>query len=102
MTFKIYNHNYNVPDLMKQLGYKPIAYTEKKELNCVRPLRGADYPRFHIYLTEKPDIITLNLHLDQKKPSYGAETMHSGEYEGEIIVEEAERIKNFIFEKIAK
>ena len=102
MTFKIYNHNYNVPELVKQVGYKPIMYTEKKELNCVRPLRGADYPRFHVYLVEKPDILTFNLHLDQKKPSYGNETMHSGEYEGEIIKQEAQRIQDYIFDKIAK
>ena len=39
-----------------------------------------------------------NLHLDQKKPIYKGAPAHAGEYEGEIIEKEAERIKQ-IFQK---
>lgn len=96
MTFQINNFNYNVPDLMRRLGYRPLGYTDKNELNCVRPL-GGDYPRFHIYLKESPEVITFNIHLDQKKPSYGNETAHSGDYESETVRDEVERIKEIIF-----
>ncbi|MEK7555054.1 MAG: hypothetical protein AAB518_03670 [Patescibacteria group bacterium] len=95
MKFQLYNHNYNVQDLVRQMGYKAIGYSEKHELNCVRAL-GADYPRFHVYLTETPEILTFSLHLDQKKPSYEGTTAHGGDYESETIKEEAQRIKDVV------
>ena len=96
MQFQIYNKNYNLQNLVRQVGYKPIGVTDRGELNCVRPL-GADYPRFHLYIIEKPDIITLNLHLDQKKPVYEGATAHSGDYDSETVKEEAQRIRDAIF-----
>lgn len=99
MTFQIYNHNYNLSNLIRQAGYKQIAVTERGELNCVRPL-GADYPRFHLYIIEKPDIITLNLHLDQKKAVYEGATAHSGDYESETVKGEAQRIKDAILRQL--
>ncbi|MBI4034094.1 MAG: hypothetical protein HY378_00915 [Candidatus Brennerbacteria bacterium] len=96
MTFKIYNKNYNIRDLVRKLGYKPIGVTEKGELNCVRPLAG-DYPRFHIYLREDKDVIVFNLHLDQKKPIYEGTIAHSGDYESDTVKAEVQRIKDVIF-----
>ncbi len=96
MTFKIYNQKYNLHDLVRRIGYRPLGYTDKQELNCVRPL-GGDYPRFHIYLKEDKDIITFNLHLDQKKPVYEGATAHAGDYDSEVVREEAQRIKDLIF-----
>lgn len=80
---------------MRTAGYKPIAITTQGELNCVRPL-GGDYPRFHVYAKENSQGVTINLHLDQKKPSYGQETAHSGEYDGELVEEERRRIESFV------
>ena len=95
MIFKIYNKNYNVQALVRQIGYRPLGYTEKRELNCVRPL-GGDYPRFHVYLMEAPDIITVSIHLDQKRPVYEGATAHSGDYESDVVQGEAQRIKDLI------
>ncbi len=77
---------------MRRLGYKPLGYTERQELNCVRPL-GGNYPRFHIYATIDPKVVTMNIHLDQKKPSYEGTSAHSGDYDGEIVKDEVLRIK---------
>jgi len=96
MTLRVNNLNYNIPDLMRRLGYKPLAYTPAGELNCVRPL-GGDYPRFHIYLKADPSIIVLNLHLDQKKSSYQGTHAHGGDYDGETVREEMDRIKEIIY-----
>lgn len=96
MTLQIYNQRYNLQNLARQVGYKPIGVTERGELNCVRPL-GADYPRFHLYIVEKPDVITMNLHLDQKKPVYEGATAHSGDYDSETVREEAQRIQDAMF-----
>ena len=37
-----------------------------------------------------------NLHLDQKKPTYEGHVAHSGEYDGELVEEEAERIRRIL------
>ncbi len=95
MKFQIYNHNYNVTDLVRSVGYRPIGTTLQGELNCVRPLAG-DYPRFHIYLVETPEILTFSIHLDQKKPVYEGATAHNGDYEGEVVEEEVQRIKDIV------
>ena len=62
----------------------------------IKTLAPNGYPRFHIYTSETEDKYILNLHLDQKKPSYGKETAHSAEYDGPVVEEEARRIQNHI------
>ncbi len=83
----------NLQNAVRRLGYKPLGYTEKGEMNAVRPL-GGDYPRFHIYAKEEGGEYVFNIHLDQKRPSYGNETAHSGDYDGEAVRDEAEYIKS--------
>ncbi len=93
MTFKIQKLSDSLVNTMRRLGYRPLGYTPSGELNCVRPL-GADYPRLHCYVTKTLlDGFMFSLHLDQKRPSYGGETAHSGDYDGEVVEGEAERIK---------
>ncbi len=93
MTFKISNLQKNILGLARDIGYKPILTTERGEINCVRPL-GGDYPRFHLYIKETQDDLIFNLHLDQRKPVYHGATAHGGDYEGPVVEQEAERIKN--------
>ena len=93
MVFELKNNaRENINTLVRQFGYKPLGYTDKGELNCVRPL-GANYPRFHIYIKEGGDSIRFNIHLDQKRPSYEGSTAHSGDYDSDIVKEEAKRIQ---------
>ncbi|MGC9599386.1 MAG: hypothetical protein ABSE18_03315 [Minisyncoccia bacterium] len=96
MTLRVNNLGYNLTDLARTLGYRPLGYTGKGELNCVRPL-GAAYPRFHVYMKATPDVLTLNIHLDQKKVSYEGATAHSGDYDSDTVKEEVARIKEIIF-----
>ncbi|MEK7077390.1 MAG: hypothetical protein AAB967_04145, partial [Patescibacteria group bacterium] len=88
--------------ISRRLGYKPRALTQKGEMDCVRPLQGNNYPRFHLYIKEGTfegkEVLIFNLHLDQKKPSYEGAAAHSGDYDGEVVQEEAERIKGVLFE----
>jgi len=93
MTFELNNPNYNIVHFVRLIGYKPLGYTERQELNCVRPL-GADYPRFHLYIRQHSASVICNLHLDQKKPSYKGTTAHSGDYDSEVVREEAKRIQD--------
>jgi hypothetical protein len=93
MTLRINNFDYNILQLMRRLGYQPLRRTADGELSCVRRL-GGDYPRFHIYLKEDPKTIVINIHLDQKKPSYEGTHAHGGDYDSETIRGEADRILN--------
>lgn len=87
----------NVYNLIRKIGYHFQEKDEKnQELIFVRRLNGSDYPRFHLYIKKEEEILFFDLHLDQKKPSYKGVHAHSGEYEGEIIENEAERIKNYL------
>ena len=92
MTFSIVNTKETLNSLVRRLGYRPLGYTPKEELNCVRPL-GSDYPRFHLYIKKETGKYIFNLHLDQKRPSYEGATAHSGDYDGEVVREEADRIR---------
>ncbi|MBT4277490.1 hypothetical protein HOD96_01955 [Candidatus Falkowbacteria bacterium] len=88
MKFTIQNTTgYNLPRLMRHLGYVPFhdAYT--------RRLGTGFYPRFHVYADERGNDITINLHLDQKKQSYQNQTAHSADYgDSSALEEEKERI----------
>jgi len=85
----------NIYNLMRKIGYHfQGEEKEKEEFIFTRPPKG--YPRFHIYLTVENKKLIFNLHLDQKRPIYKGATAHSGEYEGDLVEKEAERIKQFI------
>jgi len=74
--------------LIKRCGYAEIRERQGR-VSYVRRLRGYRYPRFHVYI----DKDEFRLHLDQKAPVYKGVPAHSGEYEGEVLEKEAERIK---------
>jgi len=85
--------------LMRRAGYSFVRSNDKTgEEEFKRRLSGADYPKFHTFIKEKGNSIFVNLHLDQKKPSYLGSRAHSGEYEdSEVLEKEAERLKK-VFE----
>ncbi len=95
MKFVIENPKENTLNLIRRLGYRPLG-TKGEEISCIRRLDMGDYPRFHLFIKQEQGKFVFSLHLDQKKPSYQGATAHSGEYEGEIIQKEAERIKGNI------
>ncbi|MFH1180939.1 MAG: hypothetical protein V1705_00840 [bacterium] len=86
----------NVQGLMRSIGYYFIGSNDR-EWNSIRPMAGGlGYPRFHLYLKIEGTDLVLNLHLDQKKPSYGGTASHGGEYDGPAVESEAERIKQLL------
>ncbi|MDO8565871.1 MAG: hypothetical protein Q7S04_01635 [Candidatus Moranbacteria bacterium] len=58
------------------------------EMSFVRVLASAGYPRFHCYTLLKGTSLSLSLHLDQKKHTYGEGTRHHGEYANDGPVKE--------------
>ena len=82
---------------MRRLLYSPKGIDEKTgEMKFTRFLDSSGYPRFHLFIKESGNELIFSLHLDQKKPSYKGVPAHSGEYEGKIVEQEAERIKSII------
>ena len=79
---------------MRSCGYS-FDRQEGEEWSFKRHLSNQDYPRFHAYVHQEEDALVVNLHLDQKKPSYGTNHAHSGEYDGSLVLDECERIKLF-------
>jgi len=78
---------------MRSCGYS-LERAEGNELSFMRRTSGGEYPRLHAYTHTEGSVLVINLHLDQKKPSYEGSRTHSGEYDGELIETETERIKS--------
>ncbi|MEK7076925.1 MAG: hypothetical protein AAB967_01700 [Patescibacteria group bacterium] len=81
--------------LGRVIGYRLLG-SKGDDLNFVRPILRNHYPRFHIYVRNAGGFLMFNLHLDQKKPTYEGHVAHSGEYDGELVEEEAERIRRIL------
>lgn len=82
--------------VLRKAGYAYFVDPVTREASYVLRLTGGYYPRFHLYLKETPGKVTLDLHLDQKKPSYGDNNAHNGEYDGPVVEKECVRIKSWI------
>lgn len=96
MDFIIKNLNENIANISREIGYIIIDSKEYNEYNMVRKLGYDNYPRFHVYLKQAGDKLVFNLHLDQKKPIYKGVHAHNGEYEGPVVENEADRIKQLL------
>ncbi len=81
--------------LFRQLGYHPSPHGD----SFIRRLGTGLYPRYHAYVKSEPDRLIIDLHLDQKKVSYEGQKAHSGEYGGELLVQEKLRIQQYIDSK---
>lgn len=81
----------NPRNLLRRASYGEHLGHEA-QVSYVRRMSGADYPRFHVYLEESPRGLSINLHIDQKKPSYQGSHAHAGEYDGPLVEQELDRI----------
>lgn len=88
--------NNNIKVLMNRLGYYQHFDRNTNQVSYIRRFGRLDYPRFHIYIDQRNNSLSFNLHLDEKKPSYQGYHAHSGEYEGDVVQAEAERIKGYL------
>ena len=102
MKFKVKNQRgYNINTLVRAITYRYLGEDEKtKEASLVRPLERGGYPRFHLFLiiNSKNNEFIFKLHIDQRKPVYNGSPAHSADYEGEVVGQEAKRIKDILEE----
>ncbi|EKE15602.1 MAG: hypothetical protein ACD_11C00118G0002 [uncultured bacterium] len=93
MKIKIESIRENPVSLLRRAGYI-FQRKDGNEMSFVRPLARAGYPRFHIYTKVEGIDLIINIHLDQKKETYGDDTRHHGEYENDgPLKDEVERIR---------
>lgn len=83
-------------NFLRSAGYIYIESRQTGQGSFSRPLGNGHYPRFHIYVNEDEHQITFNIHLDQKQASYEGTSAHSGEYDGEIVAQEVQRLRGFL------
>lgn len=94
MRFRINLTGKTIYNMMRECGYTPERFDDQTdEFRFHRSITGRPYPKFHIYCTVFNGTASLNLHLDQKQPSYKGTHAHSGEYDGELIENENARIQ---------
>ena len=93
MKIFIKNISENPTSLLRRAGYV-FQRQEHDEMSFVRVFSQSGYPRFHCYTRVLNSVnLTISLHLDQKKHTYGEGTRHHGEYEDSGVVgEEASRL----------
>ncbi len=96
MQIEIKNITVNPVMLLRGAGYT-FQRNEGQEMSFVRALARAGYPRFHMYVSVTGADMKINIHLDQKKETYGAGTRHHGEYEDEgALKTEVERLMSIL------
>lgn len=81
--------------MMQRAGYQEFRDPRSGETSYIRRLGTNFYPRWHAYLVEEAAGLRINLHLDQKQPSYAGFTKHSGEYDGDQVEREGARVAAF-------
>ncbi len=97
MQLEIKNITANPVNLFRRAGYVFQHKTEKGEMSFVRPLARAGFPRFHMYISLSGADMLVNIHLDQKKETYGDSTRHHGEYEDDGALKiEVERLAKIL------
>jgi len=80
---------------MRRAGYG-FQKEASGETTFVRRVSGGMFPRCHAYVVERSGVLEINLHVDQKAPTYGTERVHSGEYEGPLVEQESARLREFV------
>jgi len=92
MKFLINNNKYNILSLTRRIAY----HVDRKNKSFSKRLGSGEFPRFHIYIKQVKEALEFSLHLDQKGACYDAQTAHSGDYDGEVLENEKERIINLL------
>lgn len=93
--------NENLRRFLQRNGYASHLQTQQDRLSFIKRITASDYPRFHIYIEKDlKGRSYLTIHLDQKKPSYDGSRAHMGEYDSEVVENEAKNIQHAIFNSL--
>ena len=93
MDFSIKNPGGSFINVCRDIGYIFQRQVSENEVSFTRPLNRGGYPRFHIYLKANDEDLLFSLHIDQKRPVYKEAHDHAAEYDGAVVENEVQRIK---------
>ena len=91
-----FDFSQNLRVFLQRCGYAEHNDPNTGQTSYTKRLTRDFYPRLHLYINERDGKNILNLHLDQKKPSYAGSSAHNAEYSGEMIEREVRRIQGLI------
>ena len=93
MKIEVKDIRENPVNMLRRLGYS-FQRQEGGEMSFIRPFSASGYPRFHMYVKAEGSNMTISIHLDMKKETYGEDTRHHGEYENSgALADEVRRLK---------
>lgn len=79
---------------LQRLGYNEHRYRGATDPNFTKRMGGERFPRFHVYIEERPDGLILKLHIDmQESTAFGSR--HRGVEDGEAVMAEATAIRQY-------
>lgn len=85
----------NTFNVLRKAGYLQIFDRQSGKKSFVRKLSTGHYPRFHVYVIEANNQITIDMHLDQTKTRYEGQTAHGADYDSEEVKNELKRVFEF-------
>jgi len=85
-----------VAQWLRRAGYALIYDRHSGQESFSRRFSRDFYPRFHLYVQDIPEsnLLYFNLHLDHKRASYEGVSRHSADYDGQLVEEEAARLRS--------
>ena len=94
MKIIIENPGTSIANFFRRAGYV-FQKRDGDEMAFVRKLTDQPFPRFHLFCRVVNDDFAVNMHIDHKAASYEGQSMHSGEYDtdSKLLQAEAERLK---------
>lgn len=92
----IFNQLADPEKCILRCGYGKIFDRRMNKISFSKRIHRDFYPRFHVYIKIETEQTIFDLHLDQKRPIYEGVTAHAGEYDGEVVEREGERIRGLI------
>lgn len=87
----------NARGILEQAGYHYFVDPNTGKESFVMRLGRGFYPRYHVYVREfQNGHMECDVHIDQKQHSEAGYTAHMGEYDGDRVQEECDRIARWL------
>jgi hypothetical protein len=72
--------------------FSRLGYHAGSRGSFEKRIGSGKFPRFHVYLEQQGESTIIDIHLDAKPHSYEGFSAHVGEYTGDNVTEELQRI----------
>lgn len=97
MKFRLPNKfNLTPEQMLRNAGYLYIFDKISQKGSFRKGLTEQRYPRFHMYITETPEEVVFDLHLDQSATRYEGQGAHNADYDSEQVKNELTRIAHIV------